>query len=179
MAWRTRSLASRPASWAASSSAKGMAAPSARPVVILPSTVLAAGAHRTVHLVVHAGVDGGLPAAQQAKARQHRGPGADGRHDLAGLGAGDGHPAHIGVGGQVVHARNAAGQDAGVVTGGVDLAGHGVGHDLHLVGRHHRFAAAHRRDGHLNAGAAQDIHHQQALALLQARRKKHNSFGHR
>ena len=127
---------------------------------------------------VHAGVDGGLLALQHPEIRQHGGAGADGGHDLAGCGVVLADLAHGGVGFQVVHTGNAARQDAGIIGAVVHLFGNGIGHHIDLAGAGHGPAAAHRGDGHLHTGTAQDVHAEQALAFLQARGKKDNGFRH-
>ena len=129
-------------------------------------------------LIFHAGVNRCLFALQNAERRQHRRCGADCGHDLACGGKLGADLAHRGIGFQVVHTRNAAGQDGGIKSGIIQLFGQGIRHNADAAGRFDDLFAAHGSNRYFHTGTAQQIHTQKALALFQAGRKKDNSFAH-
>ena len=129
-------------------------------------------------LIFHAGVNRCLFALQNAERRQHRRCGADCGHDLACGGKLGADLAHRGIGFQVVHTRNAAGQDGGIKSGIIQLFGQGIRHNADAAGRFDDLFAAHGSNRYFHTGTAQQIHAQKALALFQAGRKKDNSFAH-
>ena len=99
-------------------------------------------------------------------------------HDLACGGKLGADLAHRGIGFQVVHTRNAAGQDGGIKSGIIQLFGQGIRHNADAAGGLDDLFAAHGSNRYFHTGTAQQIHTQKALALFQAGRKKDNSFAH-
>ena len=124
-------------------------------------------------------MSGGIFALQQTQCCQHAGRGADGGYLFACLCKGDAGIGHRLVGGKVRRAGNAAGQHHQIYVGIIDLLRQRIGGDVHLMAAQNLPAAGSAGNQHLHLGAAEQIHHQQCLALLGALRKKYNSFCHK
>lgn len=118
-------------------------------------------------------------ALQQTQCCQHAGCGTDGGYLFARLCKGDASVGHRFVGGKVRRAGNAAGQHHQIYIGIIDLLCQCIGGDVHLMAAQNLPAAGSTGHQHLHLGAAEQVHHQQCLALLGALRKKYNSFCHK
>ena len=130
-------------------------------------------------LVLKCSVSGGVFALQQTQCRQHAGCGADGGYLFACLCKGGASVGHRLVGGKVRRTGNAAGQHHQIYVGIIDFLRQCIGGDVHLMAAQNLPAAGSACHQHLHLGAAEQVHHQQCLALLGAFRKKHNSFCHK
>ena len=133
----------------------------------------------TGQLVLKCSVGGGVFALQQTQCCQHAGCGADGGYLFACLCKGGAGVGHRLVGGKVRRTGNAAGQHHQIHVGIIDFLRQCIGGDMHLMAAQDLPAAGSACHQHLHLGAAEQIHHQQSLALLGALRKKYNSFCHK
>ena len=130
-------------------------------------------------LVLKCSVGGGVFALQQTQCCQHAGRSTDGGYLFARLCKGGAGVGHRLVGGKVRRAGNAAGQHHQIYIGIIDLLCQCIGGDVHLMAAQNLPAARSTGHQHLHLGAAEQVHHQQCLALLGALRKKYNSFCHK
>ena len=130
-------------------------------------------------LVLKCSVGGGVFALQQTQCCQHAGRSADGGYLFARLCKGNAGVGHRLVGGKVRCAGNAAGQHHQIYVGIIDLLCQRIGGDVHLMAAQNLPAAGSACHQHLHLGAAEQIYHQQCLALLGALCKKYNSFCHK
>lgn len=127
---------------------------------------------------VHAGVDRCLFSVQHAEGRQCRRRCTDSRNQLAARSKVLTDLFDRGIGFEIRHAGDTAGQDAGIKGRIVQFLSQRIGHHMDAAGACDGLLPAHCGDRDLHTGAAQNIHAEQALAFLQPGGKKDNSFRH-